>query len=84
MLWQINGTQVQAPGQVPIFASAQVFVPLPRDSFSELIITATRETNATLEIICAVYKGVETPVDSDPVQLLVYGEYNVDGRFSLN
>ena len=84
VLWQINGTQVQAAGQVPVFASAQVFVPLPRDNFSELIVTATRETNATLMIICAVnpFSGVEAPVESDLVQLFVYGEYNVDRRVS--
>ena len=86
VMWQINGTQVQVAGQVPIFASAQVFAPLPRDNFSELIVTATREINTTLMIICAVnpFRGVEVPVISDPVRLLVYGENDVDGRFSLD
>ena len=80
VLWQLNGTQVLDAGQVPNFVNEQVFVPLPRDNFSELIVTATRETNATFVIICAMipFRGVETPVESGPVQLLVYGEYNVD------
>ena len=75
VLWQINGTQIRTANQVPNFASIQVFVPLPRDSSSELIITATGETNATLIIICAVDQGVGmgTFVRSDPVRLLVYG-----------
>ena len=80
VLWQINGTQVLDAGQVPKFVSTQVFVPLPRDNFSELIVTATEETNATLAIICIVnpFRGVETTMESGPVRLLVYGEYNVD------
>ena len=46
VLWQINGTQVQAQAasQVPKFENAQVqvfFFPLPRPSSSELIVTAT-------------------------------------------
>ena len=86
VLWQINGTQVQDASQVPVFANAQVFVPLPRDNFSELIVTATRDTNATLMIMCHVdpFEGVGDPDRSDIVQLLVYGEYNVDGRLLLN
>ena len=77
ILWQINGTQVQTASQVPMFASIQVFVPLPRDNFSELIVTATREINATLEIRCVVdpFVGVVDSVKSDPVQLLVYGMF---------
>ena len=75
VLWQINGTQVRGASQPPVFAIAQIFVPLPRDNFSELIVTATRETNATLVIICTVdpISGVGDSVGSDPVQLLVYG-----------
>ena len=75
VLWLINGTQVRAANQPPVFANTQVFVPLPRDSFSELIVTATRVTNATLVIICIVdpISGVGDSVGSDPVQLLVYG-----------
>ena len=75
VLWQINGTQIRAAYQVPNFASIQVFVPLPRDSSSEVIVTATGETNTTLMIICAVDQGVGMGnlVRSNPVQLLVYG-----------
>ena len=37
-------------------------------------------------IMCAVnsFSGVETPVESYAVQLLIYGEYDVDGSFSFN
>ena len=74
VLWQINSTQVQDAGQVPGFANVQVFVPPPRDNFSELIVTATGETNATLMIICQVhpFRGVGKADRSEPVQLLVY------------
>ena len=77
VLWQINGSQVQDASQLSLLASFKVFVPLPRQSFSELIVTATRATNATLEIICLVDPGVGMGdiVASDPVQLLVYGKY---------
>ena len=78
VLWQINGSQVRDPGQLPVFAGFKVFVPLPRQSFSELIVTATEVTNATLEIICVVDPGIGMgDIDSsDPVQLLVYGKLN--------
>ena len=80
VLWQINGTQVLDAVQVQIFVSTQVFVPPPRDNFSELIVTATEKTNATLAIMCIVnpFRGVEATMESDPVRLFVYGEYNVD------
>ena len=75
VLWQINGTQVQDASQVPVFENVQVYVPLPRDSSSELIVTATEMTNATLVIICIVDPGIEMgdPGLSDAVRLLVYG-----------
>ena len=76
VLWQINGTQVQDASQVPSFANIQIFVPLPRNNSSELIVAATRETSATLMIICGVDPGVGGIgglVRSDPVQLFVYG-----------
>ena len=72
VMWQINGTQVHDASQVSFFENLQVFVPLPRPSSSELIITATEVTNATLFIICVVDPGL---VKSDAVRLLVYGRY---------
>ena len=77
VLWQINGTQVRDAGQVPNFERVQVFVPLPRAGSSELIVTATRETNATLIIKCVVDPGIGMGnlVSSDQVQLLVYGKF---------
>ena len=74
VLWQINRTQVRTAGQVPVFANTQIFVPLPRDNFSELTVTATRETNATLMIMCHVdpFEGVGDADTSDEVRLLVY------------
>ena len=75
VLWRINGTQIRDASQVPVFENVQVYVPLPRDSSSELIVTATEVTNATLVIICVVDPGIgmEDPGMSDAVQLLVYG-----------
>ena len=75
VLWQINGTQVQDASQVPAIASVLVFVPLPRPNSSELIVTATEITNASLMIICVVDSGIEMGdlLRSDPVHLLVYG-----------
>ena len=75
VLWQINGTQVHHPSQVPLFESILLYIPLPRASSSELIITATRVTNATLMIVCVVDPGIGmgSLVMSDAVQLLVYG-----------
>ena len=77
VLWQINGTQVQDASQLPSFESILVYVPLPRPSSSELIVTATEVTNASLVIICAVDPGIGMGdiLTSDPVQLLVYGMY---------
>ena len=77
VLWQINGTQVQDASQVPNFESILVYVPLPRPSSSELIITAIGENNATLVIVCVVDPGIGMGdiVISNAVQLLVYGRY---------
>ena len=75
VLWQINGTQVRVASQVPIFESILVYVPLPSDSFSELIVTAT---NTILVIICVVDPGIGMGdvMKSDAVQLLVYGKWS--------
>ena len=77
VLWQINGTQVRDASQLPIFESTLVYVPLPRDSSSELIVTATEVTNATLVIGCVVDPGIGMGNlgISDAVHLLVYGRY---------
>lgn len=76
VLWEINGTQVRDQMQLQDFADVQIFVHLPRDDFNELIVTATRVNNATLQVICLVdpFAGAGSPVESDPVQLLVYGK----------
>ena len=73
VLWQINGTQVRNASQLPIFESVLVYVPLPSDGFSELIVTAT---NTSLVIICVVESGIGMgdAVRSDAVQLLVNGK----------
>ena len=75
VLWQINGTQVGDASRVPNFERILVYVPLPRPSSSELIVTATEVTNASLMIICVVDPGIGMGelVMSDAVQLLVYG-----------
>jgi hypothetical protein len=79
VLWQINGMQVINADQVPIFSSIYVFVPLPNDSISELIVTESTTTNASLIIICVVVDSFDewpwTSNKSSPVQLLsVYGK----------
>ena len=73
VLWRINNTQVRDESQVPLFSSIGVFVPLPSNNISELIVTASTKTNATLVIICVVELGVGHSTESSPVQLLVYG-----------
>jgi hypothetical protein len=80
VLWQINGTQVRDAIQLPAFESIQVFVPPPRDSSSELVVTASRVTNSSLVIICVVDPGIGMGdlVRSDAVQLLVYGKLSSD------
>ena len=62
---------------MPNFERILVYVPLPRSSSSELIVTATRANNATLMIICVVDPGIGMGdiVRSNAVQLLVYGKY---------
>jgi hypothetical protein len=79
VLWQINSTQVQDASQVPEFSSTLcVFVPLPNDNMSELIVTASIKTNASLMLTCVVEPSPDVmPWSSDkssPVQLLVYGK----------
>ena len=78
VLWRINGTQVRDASQLPAFESVLVFAPLPRPSSSELIVTATEVTNATLVIVCEVDPGIGMGdiVMSEPVQLLVYGKWS--------
>ena len=73
--WWINGTQVVDASQLPAFESILVYVPLPRPSSSELIVTATEVTNASLMIICLVDPGIGMGdiLTSDAVHLLVYG-----------
>ena len=76
VFWEINNTQVSGASLVPAFAEVMVFVPLPNDRFSELIVTGSRENNATLVIMCVVNPGVGVGdiEKSEPVQLLVYGK----------
>ena len=78
VLWEINNTQVRDASQLPTFSSICVFAPLPKDSSSELIVTASTTTNASLIIICVVEPGANvrpwSSNESSPVQLLVYGK----------
>ena len=56
VLWEISNIQIIAPVQVQQFADVKVFVPLPKPSFSELIVTATVNNEAlkceTLGAVC--------------------------------
>ena len=51
-----------------------IYVPLPKDNFSELIITATLKNNATRMIQCIVDQGIIGKINMNVVTLLVYGE----------
>ena len=76
VLWQINGTQTQEAYLVQAFTAWQVFSPLPRFDDSELIVTASRLVNATLEIQCVVDPGIQVGrvEKSEIVRLFVYGK----------
>ena len=80
VFWEINRTQVLTESQVREFAQGtQEYVPLPTSSFSLLIMTATVDTNITREIICVVdHDGMIEK--SNPVRLLVYGEYSMQSQ----
>ena len=61
-----------------LFATDGVYVPLPTPNFSELIITASVQYNITGAVICQVDPGlgIGSIEESDPVDLLVYGEWS--------
>ena len=68
--------QVRTEQAVQIFAQEEVYVPLPTQSVSELIMTATEMNNFTKAIQCVVEPNDKTlqAESSDSVYLLVYGE----------
>ena len=75
VFWSISGTQAVTPEVVPLFAQEQIYIPLPTQSYSELIITATADNNFTRPIRCLVaLSSIDPPVQSEIVHLLVYGE----------
>ena len=77
--WKINNTQANTPELVPQFAQENIYVPLPLQGSSELIITATADNNFTRLIQCnvALDSIPAQAVDSEIVHLLVYGEYSM-------
>ena len=75
VFWKISGTQAITSELVSLFAEEQVYIPLPNQSYSELIMTATNKSNFTRAIQCLVaLSNIDTPDESDTVYLLVYGE----------
>ena len=75
VFWGISGTQVTTSERVSLFAEEQIYVPIPNESFTELIMTATVDNNFTHEIQCLVAISiVDMPVTSEIIHLLVYGE----------
>ena len=75
VFWNISGTQITLPDQLPIFARASIYTSVPTSRFSELIVTATAENNFTRTIQCLVALGaIDAPVESEIVRLFVYGE----------
>lgn len=83
--WKINNTQANANDLVPLFAQQHIYVHLPIQGSSELIITATVDNNYTLSIQCNVAAdSIRTEaVESDIVYLLVYGECTVAHNFNV-
>ena len=77
--WKINNTQANTPELVLLFAQENIYVPLPLQGSSELIITATADNNFTQLIQCnvALDSNPAQAVDSEIVHLLVYGEYSM-------
>lgn len=75
VVWRISGTEAVTSELVSLFAQEQVYVPLPTQGSSELIMTATNSNNFTREIRCVVaLSSIDPPVESEIVHLLVYGE----------
>ena len=62
---------------MPTFAQEKIYVPLPTQSVSQLIVTATEMNNFTRTIQCLVDPGnvAEQLDESEIVRLLVYGEW---------
>ena len=79
IFWEVSGTQIATSDLVMRFTSqVQVYAPLPTDQgFSELLLLATIENNASLPIRCNVAVGgtVNGNIEeSSTVVLTVYGE----------
>ena len=74
VLWSISNTQIRDANQLSGFEMVGIYVPLPKDNFSELIITATLKNNATRMIQCIVDQGIIGKINMNVVTLLVYGE----------
>ena len=75
VFWSISGTQTITSELVSLFAEEQIYAPLPNQGSSELIITATADNNFTQTIQCLVsLSSLDSPMGSDIVRLLVYGE----------
>ena len=78
--WEIDNRQIRDRStQVNYRLNHQIYVPLPKPNFSELIITATNATNDTL-ILCIVgpSNGIGGhAVTSNGARLLVYGEFTI-------
>ena len=74
VLWKINGQQIRDAIQLPVFEMVRLYVPLPKEDYSELFIATTLENNATRLIQCIVEQGITGRIKmSETVTLLVYG-----------
>ena len=75
VFWEISDVQVVSAQPVQTFVQAQIYVPLPIQGFSELIMTVTAHNNITLiQCLVATSNLINPPVESEIVHLLVYGE----------
>ena len=76
IIWSINQTQISVDSQVVLFASRFLYVPLPTNDHSEMIITARKFNNNTM-VKCVAADLNAVPIRSqisDTVTLKVYSE----------
>ena len=76
IIWSINQTQISVDTQVGFFASRFLYVPLPTNDHSEMIITARKSNNNTMvECVAVDFDIVPIRVQtSDTATLKVYSE----------
>ena len=67
--WKVNDTEITDLSLIQDFEQIGIYTPLPKDTLSSLIVTATEKNNHTHEFRCLI-----NTEESEKSQLLVYGE----------